>query len=91
MVKTSPSKAEGVGSIPGQGAKISHGLGPKTQNIKKKKESQPIINIAINSIKTIKMVHMKERKKEVGFPDKRMDQEGTNLSDKNVPGLRTSR
>ena len=90
MVKTSPSKAEGVGSIPGQGAKISHGLGPKTQNIKKKK-SQPRSNIAINSIKTLKMVHMKERKKEVGFPDKRMDQEGTNLSDKNVPGLRTSR
>ena len=38
MVKTSPSKAEGVGLIPGQGAKISHGLGPKTQNIKKKKK-----------------------------------------------------
>ena len=65
--------------------------GPKPKTLKKKKKSQPRSNIAINSIKTLKMVHMKERKKEVGFPDNRMDQEGTNLSDKNVPGLRTSR
>ena len=35
MVKTSPSSAGGVGSIPGQGAKIPHGSGPKNQNIKK--------------------------------------------------------
>ena len=35
-VKTSPSNAEGVGSIPGQGARIPHALGPKNQNIKQK-------------------------------------------------------
>ena len=29
MVKTSPSNAGGVGSIPGQGAKIPHASGPK--------------------------------------------------------------
>ena len=29
MVKTSPSNAGGAGSIPGQGAKIPHALGPK--------------------------------------------------------------
>ena len=34
MVKTSPSSAGGVGSIPGQGAKIPHASPPKNQNIK---------------------------------------------------------
>ena len=36
MVKTSPSNAGGVGSIPGQGAKITHASQPKNQNIKQK-------------------------------------------------------
>ena len=36
VVKTSPSNAGGVGSIPGQGAKIPHASGPKNQNIKQK-------------------------------------------------------
>ena len=31
MVKTSPSNAEAVGSVPGQGAKITHTSWPKTQ------------------------------------------------------------
>ena len=31
-VKTSPSKAEGEGLIPGQGAEIPHDSLPKTQN-----------------------------------------------------------
>ena len=31
-----PSKAEGTGLIPGQGAKIPHAFQPKNQNIKKK-------------------------------------------------------
>ena len=31
MFKTLPSNAEGVGSIPGWGAKIPHALGPKTR------------------------------------------------------------
>ena len=34
VAKTSPSKAGGVGSIPGLGAKIPHDLLPKSQNIK---------------------------------------------------------
>ena len=34
VVRTSPSNTDGVGSIPGQGAKISHGAKKKT---KKKK------------------------------------------------------
>ena len=35
MVKTSPSNAEGAGSIPGWGAKIPHASWPKNQtNIK---------------------------------------------------------
>ena len=36
VVKTSPSNAGGVGSIPGQGAKIPHALQPNNQNIKQK-------------------------------------------------------
>ena len=34
-VKILPSNAGGVGSIPGQGAKIPHALWPKNQNKKK--------------------------------------------------------
>ena len=36
VVKTSPSNAGGVGSIPGRGAKIPHALRPKNQHIKQK-------------------------------------------------------
>ena len=36
VVKTSPSKAGGVGSIPGQGFKIPHASWPENQNIKQK-------------------------------------------------------
>ena len=36
VVKTSPSNADGAGSIPGQGAKIPHASQPKNQNIKRK-------------------------------------------------------
>ena len=52
VVKTSPSNAEGVGSISGQGAKIPHASQPKNQNIKQ--------NSVTNSIKTLKMVHIKQ-------------------------------
>ena len=36
VVKTSPSNAEGTGSIPGRGANIPHASWPKNQNIKQK-------------------------------------------------------
>ena len=36
MVKTLPSNAGGVGSIPGRGAKIPYASQPKNQNIKQK-------------------------------------------------------
>ena len=36
VVKTSPSNAGGVGSIPGRGAKIPHASRPKNQNMKQK-------------------------------------------------------
>ena len=38
--KTSPSNAGDVGSIPGWGAKITHALGPKPQNMKVKIERE---------------------------------------------------
>ena len=44
MVKTSPSKARGEGTIPGWGAKIPHASWPKTQNIKKKKKPEAVYN-----------------------------------------------
>ena len=49
MAKTLPSKAGGVGSIPGQGAKIQHASWPKDRD-----------NIVKNSVKTLKMVHIKK-------------------------------
>ena len=45
MVKTSPSNARGVGSIPGWGTKIPHASGPKKQTNNRS-------NIVTNSIKT---------------------------------------
>ena len=44
VVKTLPSRAGGVGSIPGWGAGIPHATQPKSQNIKK--------NTVINSVIT---------------------------------------
>ena len=38
MVRTSPSNAGGLGSIPGQGAKIPNASWPKNQNIKQPKQ-----------------------------------------------------
>ena len=51
MVKILPSNAGGVGSIPGQGAKISHALWPKKQNVKQN-------NVVTNSIKSLKIAHI---------------------------------
>ena len=52
VVKTLPSKGRGVGWSPGQGAKILHAFWPKNQSIKQ--------NIVTNSIKTLKMIHIKK-------------------------------
>ena len=57
MVKTSPSNAGVVGLIPGQGTLIPHASRPVNQNKKKRH------NIVMNPIKTLKMVHIKKRKK----------------------------
>ena len=46
----------GVGSIPGQGVKIPHASWPTNQNLKQKK-------FVTNSIKTLKMVHIKKNLK----------------------------
>ena len=53
VVNILPPNVEGTGSIPGQGAKIPHALRPKNQNIS---------SIVTNSIKTLKMVHIKKKK-----------------------------
>ena len=66
MVETSPSNAGGAGSIPGQGARIPHALWPKNQNIKQS-------SIVTNSVKTLKMVHIKKKKnqkKKSNLPNK---------------------
>ena len=54
MVRTSPSSAEGVHSVPGRGAGLLHALGPKNQNIKNRG------NVVASSIATLKMVHIKK-------------------------------
>ena len=57
MVKILPSNAGGVGSIPGQGAKISHASRPENQNINNRSD-------IIRSSKKIliKGVHIKKKK-----------------------------
>ena len=54
VVKTLPSNAGGAGSNPHQGTKIPHALWTKKQNIKRS-------NIVTNSIKILKMVHIKKK------------------------------
>ena len=60
MVKTSPSNAGGVGSIPDQGAKISHvhGQNPKMENS---------CHIITNSIKILNMVYIKKIFKKINI------------------------
>ena len=53
VVGTSPSNAWGVGSIPGRGAKIPYALWLKKQNINNRSNS------VTNSVKTLKLVHVK--------------------------------
>ena len=57
VVKTLLYNAGDAGAIPGWGAKIPHALGPKNQNIKYRSNS------VTNSIKPLKMVHIKNLKK----------------------------
>ena len=58
VVKTSPSNAGGVGSIPNGGAKILHALWPKkTPNIKKKQYCNKF------NKKDFKNVHIKKKEK----------------------------
>ena len=57
VVKTSPYNADGMGLIPGWGAKISHASRPK----KKKKAKQNRTNMVKNSMKTLKMFHIKNQ------------------------------
>ena len=52
VVKTSPSNAGVAGSIPGQGTKI-----PDASMPKKKKDK------VTNSIKTLKMIHIKKKER----------------------------
>ena len=52
MIKTSPSNAGGASPIPTQEARILYAVQPKDQN-----------NIVTQSIKTLKMVHIKKKKK----------------------------
>ena len=58
VVKTLPSNPGGASSIPGQGVRIPHALQPKQNKAKNRG------NIIMNSIKTLKMVHIKKKKKE---------------------------
>ena len=56
MVKTLPSNAGGVGSIPVWGTKILHASWPKKKNTERESRS----NTVTNSRKIFKMVHIKK-------------------------------
>ena len=55
MVKTSPSNVGDVGLIPGQEAEISHASSQNNQNV------ETVKNIVTNSLKSLKMVHIKKK------------------------------
>ena len=55
MVKTQPSNAGNVGSIPAWGAKIPQASWPEKQNLEQKQY------IKKNEIKNLKMVHIKSK------------------------------
>ena len=57
VVKTLPSGAEGAGLIPGRGVKIPHVSRPKHPKHRS--------TMVINSIKTLKIVHVKKKKSSV--------------------------
>ena len=57
VVKTLPSNPGGASSIPGQGVRIPLALQPEQNKAKNRG------NIITNSIKTLKMVHIKKKKK----------------------------
>ena len=65
VVKIWPSNGGNTGSIPGQGAQIPHG-----SQSKKTKHENNRSNIVPNSIKTLKVVHIK-KKKELRTSEKR--------------------
>ena len=59
MVKNLPSNARSVGLSLSQGAKISHALGPKNKTTTTKNPVKQR-NIVTNSMKTLKLVHIKK-------------------------------
>ena len=63
MVRTSPSKAGGAGSIPCWGAKIPHISGPKDQNIKQKQDCNKFNQDFKNGPYQNKFKKSKEKKK----------------------------
>ena len=56
VTESLPSSSGDAGSIPGQGAEIPLACCQK----KKKKKPKPFNNIITNSMKTVKMVHIKK-------------------------------
>ena len=61
VIRTPPSSAGGQDSIPSQGAEIQHDLGPRA-NKQKPTKTWKRSNIVMNSIKALKMVHIKKKK-----------------------------
>ena len=62
VVKTLPSNAGSMSSIPGLEAKIPYGSQKNTQTKKTHTHIKTRNNIVTNSIKTLKMVHIKKKK-----------------------------
>ena len=77
MVETLPSSAGHAGLIPGQGAKIPHASGPKSQNIRQKQYCN----------KCNKMVHIKRilKKKKVTNAPSSISRDSDSFDLKNSP------
>ena len=62
VVKTSPSRSGGKGSIPDQGAKIQHASQPKHQNIKQQIKQKHYCNRFSEDFKDGPLQNKKERR-----------------------------
>ena len=74
VVKTSPSNAGGMGSIPGWGPKIPHASWPKNQNIKQRKYCNKFHKDFKNGPHQKILKKKKKKRKEISNPNVGGDQ-----------------
>ena len=70
MLKTLPSKAGNMGSIPGRGTKIPHALQPKIQNIEQRQYCNKFNKNYKNGPHFKKIIFLKKKKSSSEWKDK---------------------